>query len=92
MKTFNVSNELGCYIEKILTRRKIPYNRKENVVSCDLGSNAFHRIVIRARMEFLDERDYGILKPDKPRLHVKELADLTAREEVGDDFTLEGIK
>lgn len=82
MKNFKVSLTLRSSVENVLKRRAIPYKILENKVFVDLSGEQFHKIVIRAKMEKLQEEKGSLI----PILHRSEVEDMTVLEEVGNAY------
>lgn len=83
MNQFFVSDTLYEKIENILNRRCIPYTliqKDKKYIKTSISGEKFHKIVIRAKMEKLQEEE------DSPVPYVakKELDDEEVRAEVGE--------
>lgn len=89
MRTFNISRTLADSIANVLTRRAIPYEIVEDngklICRVDISGKKFHKIVLRAKMEKLqDERNSIIPFVAKP-----ERDDPEVMEEVGHAYYVE---
>lgn len=59
MRQFKYNPELKQCIENILIRRGIVYQfLSDNLISVETTGAQFHKIIVRARMEFLEQQDF----------------------------------
>lgn len=82
-KTFRVNPELVTYVEAILKRRNILYqfNDDKTEISLHVPGSYFHKVVLRARCEELDNRKPTGIR----RVHKDELEDSEVMKEIGDE-------
>lgn len=93
MRKFKVSSELKRNIERILFRRCIPYRIEDDFVFADISGTQFHKIVVRARMELLEEQDFveylkTHLEPPVSYLAKSEVNDAKVKAEIGSVYVI----
>lgn len=55
MRKFKVSATLAPNIERVLHRRMVPYSIENGYCNVELSGEKFHKVVLRAKMEKLQE-------------------------------------
>lgn len=94
MRTFKYNPELKSYIENILIRRCIQYQfMQDNIISVNLSGTQFHKVIVRARMEFLEQKDFSEylkthIDPPVSYMAKSEQYDSKVREEIGSVFII----
>lgn len=85
MRRFRISDTLRPNIERILHRRAVRYQMDDNHCTVDMSGEQFHKIVLRAKMEKLQEETGSPV----PYVARTELNDRTVIQEVGNAYCIQ---
>lgn len=93
MRKFKISSELKNNVEKVLQRRCVPYHIDNDYILVDLSGTQFHKVIVRARMELMEEQDFHEylkthLEPPVSYLAKSEINDTKVRTEIGTTFVI----
>ena len=84
MNQFKVSKSLKNSIANVLSRRAIEYQFCDGMCHIDISGEKFHKIVVRAKMEKMQEEDHSPV----PYLAKSEVYDQQVLSEVGSVYVI----